>query len=70
MELAKDILQGFGLGEGTLTMVLNLKDAFNTVLPGELIRQLDELEIPARIINFVKFLTTRRFLSFLTGVFL
>ena len=58
-----DILQGFGVEEGTLTMALDLEGAFNAVLLDELICQLVELEAPGRIINFINFPTTRRFLS-------
>ena len=59
-----DILQGFGQSEGTLALALDRKGVFNAVLPGVLVRQLIELGVPGRIINFVNFLTTRRTLYF------
>ena len=59
-----DVLQGFGRAEGTLALALDLKGAFNAVLPGVLLHQLSELEAPGRIINFINFLTTRRMLHF------
>ena len=55
-----DVLQGFGQSEGTLALALDLKGAFNAVLPGVLVRQLIELGVPGRIVNFVNSLTTRR----------
>ena len=65
--LVADVLQGFGWAEGTLALVMDLKEAFNAVLPGILLHQLSELDVPARIINFVNFLTTRRILKFSHG---
>ena len=59
-----DILQGFGQTESTLALALDLKGAFNAVLPGVLIRQLIRMGAPGRIVNFVNFLTTRTMLYF------
>ena len=59
-----DILQGFGRAEGTLALALDLKRAFNAVLPGVLIRQLIELGVPGKIVDFVNFLTKKRMLYF------
>ena len=50
-----------------MAQALDLKGAFNAVLPGVLLHQLSELEAPRRIINFVNFLTTRRMLHFSHG---
>ena len=59
-----DVLQGFGRAKSTLALALDLKGAFNAVLPGVVLRQLSELDVPGRIINFVNFLTTKRMLHF------
>ena len=59
-----DVLQGFGRAEGTLALALDLKGAFNAVLPGVLVRRLAGLGVPGRIVNFVNFLTTKRVLYF------
>ena len=56
-----------GGAESTLALALDLKGAFNAVLPGVLLRQLSELDVPGRIVNFVNFLTTRRMLHFSHG---
>ena len=59
-----DVRQSFRRAESTLALTLDLKGAFNEVLPGVLLHQLSELDVPGRIINFVNFLTTRRMLHF------
>ena len=47
-----------------MALALDLKGAFNAVFPGVLVRQLIELGVPGRIVNFVNFLTTKRTLYF------
>ena len=59
-----DVLQGFSHAEVTLALSLDLKGAFNAVLPGVLLRQFADLDAPGRIINFINFFTTRRMLHF------
>ena len=63
-----DFLSGFGSGESSYALALDLKGAFNTVLPAELHWQLCDLRLPGRLLNFIEFLTAKRYLSFsLTG---
>ena len=62
--MVTDVLQGFGRAEGTLALALDLKGAFNAVLPGVLVKRLAGLRVPGRIVNFVNFLTTKRILYF------
>ena len=45
-------LAGLGLGEGTKTLGLDLKGAFNSVLLGVLVRQLVDLRVSGRILNY------------------
>ena len=52
-----DVLQCFSRTESTLALALDLKRAFNAVLPGVLLHWLSELNAPGRIINFLNFLT-------------
>ena len=59
-----DVLQGCGRAEGTLALALDVKGAFNAVLPGLLVRRLAGLGVPGRIVNFVNFLITKRVLYF------
>ena len=55
-----DVLSGFGAGQSSFALALDLKGAVNAVLPGELFRQLRDLGLPGRLINFISFLTARR----------
>ena len=48
-------LASFGAGESSFVLALDLKGAFNTVLPAELFRQLRDLCLPGRLINFTSF---------------
>ena len=57
-----DFLPGFGSGEGSYALALDLKGAFNAVLPAELCRQLCDLRLPGRLLNFISFLTAKRHL--------
>ena len=59
-----DVLAGFGAGQSSFALALDLNGAFNAVLPGELFRQLRDLGLPGRLINFVSFLTVKRNLFF------
>ena len=59
-----DILSGFGSGESSYALALDLKGAFNSVLPTELFRQLCDLRLPGRLLNFISFLTGKRHLFF------
>ena len=45
-------------------MALDLNGAFNAALPGEFFKQLRDLGLPGRLINFVSFLTAKRNLFF------
>ena len=62
--MVTDVLQGFGRAEGTLAFALDLKGAFNAVLPNVLVRQLVGLGVSVRIVNFVNFYTTKSVLYF------
>ena len=59
-----DILQGFGNRESTVAVSVDIKGAFNSVLPGILSGQLGRLGLPGRVHNFINFITARRELSF------
>ena len=59
-----DFLAGFGAGQSSFALALDLKGAFNAVLPGELFKQLRDLGLPGRLINFISFLTAKRNLFF------
>lgn len=43
-----DVLTGFDTGKGTVALALDIKRAFNSVLPEVLISDLRELEAPMR----------------------
>ena len=55
------LLSGFGSGESSYALALDLKGAFNAA---ELDRQLCDLCLPGRLLNFISFLTANRYLSF------
>ena len=59
-----DFLAGFGAGQSSFALALDLKGAFNAVLPDELFKQLRDLGLPGRLINFISFLTAKRKLFF------
>ena len=59
-----DFLSGFGSGESSYALALDLKGAFNPVIPAELFRQLCDLRLPGRLLNFISFLTAKRDLFF------
>ena len=59
-----DILSGLGSGESSYALALDLKRACNAVLPAELFRQLCDLRLPGRLLNFISFLTAKRHLFF------
>ena len=46
-----DFLSGFGSGESSYALALDLRGAFNAVLPAELFRQLCDLRLPGRLLN-------------------
>ena len=54
-----DLLLAFGSGESTFALALDLKGAFNAVLPAKLFQQLCDLRLSGRLINFASFLTAR-----------
>ena len=54
-----DFLADFGAGQSSFALALDLKGAFNAVLPGELFKQLRVLGLPGRLINFISFLTAK-----------
>lgn len=62
--LASDILEGFTEGKGTVAVALDIKGAFNALLPAEVVGELERVNAPTRIINFVSFMITKRHLSF------
>ena len=59
-----DILSGFGSGESSYALALDLKGAFNAVLPVELFRQLSDLRLPDRLLTFISFFIAKRYLYF------
>ena len=59
-----DIHQGFGSGESVAAVSIDIKGAFNSVLPAILSGQLGRLGLPGRVHNFINFITARRELSF------
>ena len=59
-----DFLSGFGSGESSYALALDLKGAFNAVLPAEFFRQPCDLRLPGRLLNFISFLTAKRHLFF------
>ena len=63
-----DILQGFGCGESVAAVSVDIKGAFNSVLPTILSEQLGRSGLPSRIHNFINFITARRELCFLPTV--
>lgn len=62
--IVTNIMMGFGGGRSTLSLALDLKRAFNAVLPGELISELKDLEIPGRILNFVSFIVKKEYIPY------
>ena len=59
-----DSLSGFGSSESSYALSLDLKGAFNAILPAELFRELHDIRLPGRLINFTSFLTAKRHLFF------
>ena len=59
-----DLLSGFGAGKSSFALALDLKGAFNAILLAELFKQLHNLRLPGRLINFISFLTARHNLFF------
>ena len=59
-----DILQGFGGGESVVAVSIDIKGAFNSLLPTVLSDQLGRLGLPNEICNFITYITARRELCF------
>ena len=59
-----DILQGFGCGESVVAVSVDIKGAFNSVLPDVLSDQLGLLGVSSEICNFIAYITARRELCF------
>ena len=62
--VVSNFLSCFGSDESSYPLALHFKGAFNAVLPAELYRQLCDLRLPGRLINFVSFFIAKRYLSF------
>lgn len=58
--VVSDVMMGFGGSKNTLSLALELKDAFNTVLPGTLIDGTRDLVVPVRLLYLVSFLVGKR----------
>lgn len=65
--LVSDICRAFGRGESLLALALDIKGAFNSIIPQRVIQELMKVEAPPRIINFIGFLFSRRNLYFSLG---
>ena len=59
-----DISQAFGRGESVAAVSVDIKGAFNSVLPAVLSDQLRRLGLPSRILNFISYMTSKRELCF------
>ena len=62
--VSTNISQAFGRGESVAAVSVDIKGAFNSVLPVVLSGQLRRLGLPSRILNFISYMTSRRVLSF------
>ena len=59
-----DILEGFGCGESVVAASVEIKGAFNSVLPAVISDQLGRLGLSKEIQNFITYITSRRELCF------
>ncbi|XP_051156203.1 uncharacterized protein LOC127278511 [Leptopilina boulardi] len=62
--LVVDVLKGFTLGQGTAALALDLKGAFNALLPSKILDHLARCGTPTRLRNFVAHMVCRRNISF------
>lgn len=62
--LVLDTIRGFTLGEGTVALALDIKEAFNYLLPSMVLQQLIKKRVLARLINFVAFVIVSRNIVF------
>lgn len=62
--LTLDILRGFSLQQKTVVLALDVKGAFNSLLPSAILQQLIKVDTPPRITNFVAFMITNRNITF------
>lgn len=65
--ITTEIMWDLGDGESTLAPAVDIKVAFNSVLPGVLIQNLKELCIAAKVINNISFLANKTRLFFFRG---
>lgn len=47
--------------------MLNIKGAFNALLPSKILQQLTNNKVAARITNFIAFMTAKRYIKFQDG---
>lgn len=62
--LAMDINKNFSHGKSTAVVALDIKGAFNALLPSAVLQQLRDDEVPGRLLNFISFMITNRSLHF------
>lgn len=62
--LVTDAMNGFAKGRGTAILALDLKEAFNALLPAKVLEDLSMFKVPERIYNFVAHMITDRKLVF------
>lgn len=60
--LVLDTLRGFTLAQGTAILAQDIKGAFNALLRSKVLEQLEQSDVPARLVNFVAFMITKRYI--------
>jgi len=65
--LLTDVHEGFVKGESTAAAFLNIKGAFDNVIPNILIQDLKDIDIPARLRKFILNLISERQIFFVDG---
>lgn len=62
--LAADAMNGFAKKKGTAILALDLKGAFNALLPAKVLEDLEACNVPERLYNFISHMITSRKLIF------
>lgn len=59
-----DVTKGFSKREHTFALAVDLKGAFSNILPSSIYNRIIELKVPARIVNFISFISSVKHLCF------
>lgn len=59
-----DVIKGYSNREHTFSLAVDLKGAFSNILPLSIHNRIIDLRVPARLVNFISFITSVKHLCF------